>query len=253
MAGARGDAYDRSLVKHGSRGDAVTVVARQGSVDAQQFVRTIGVTLIAATLAMPGCYPDDIVDEGDFDTVATFFDPAANFSTVTRYALVDSVVQIGDDTLNVSSPSFNSAVVSAVRENLNALGWTEVVNPETATFDVVVTIALTSSTTFVYGGWWYYWGWWGYWPPAWPPWGWYYPPGYPVAGYSYEVGSLILTMVDARAARADVQLVPIAWTAILQGIVEDQIANTTRAVQGIDQAFVQSPYLAAGTAAARGQ
>ncbi len=57
-----GGAYDRSSVNRRLAGDAVTVVARQGSVDAQRFVRTIGVTLIAATLAMPGCYPDDITD-----------------------------------------------------------------------------------------------------------------------------------------------------------------------------------------------
>jgi Domain of unknown function (DUF4136) len=235
----------------GSRGEAVTVGARQGSVDARRFVRTTGVTLIAATLALSGCYPDDIVDEGDFDTVATFFAPEANFSTITRYALIDSVVQVPDSGRNVSSPSFNSAVISAVRENLNALGWTEVVRPpDISAVDVVVTLAITSSTTFVLQSWWSYWGWWGYWPPYWGTYGWWYP-YYPVTVYSYEVGTLILTMVDARTARDADQQIPVAWTAFLRGIVEDQVANTARAVASIDQAFAQSPYLTAGTAASR--
>jgi hypothetical protein len=51
-------------------------------------------------------------------------------------------------------------------------------------------------------------------------------------------------MVDAKATAAGVESVPVIWSCILNGLAEGGTSSIAPRVQkGIDNAFVQSPYL----------
>ncbi len=209
-------------------------------------MRTPRAAIAAATLVLPlvvaACYPDQLSDVEDLDTVTTVFDTGADFSVKRTYALVDSVVPIGFDTTgdNDEVPaSLSRAVVSEIRTNLNALGWQEITDPRVTEPDVVVAAGVAVNQ-YIYADWYSYWGYWPYWPPVWAGWGWYYP--VPIV-YSYDVGTLLVTMVDARRASPTDRLIPIAWIAAVRGVGNGAASNQARAVAGVDQAFEQSPYL----------
>jgi hypothetical protein len=197
--------------------------------------------LSLAVLPAVGCYPDQITDVNDLDTVTTLVDTTASFSTAHTYALVDSVVPIGGESDDVPA-SLSHAVLDAIRTDMNAYGWVEETNPRVNEPDVVLTAGVVLST-YIYADWWAYWGWWPYWPVGWSSYSWYYP--VPIV-YSYEIGTLAVTMVDAR--RAEPKLgVPIAWVAAVRGVGNGAASNQARAVEGVHQAFAQSPYLGLGT------
>ena len=60
--------------------------------------------------------------------------------------------------------------------------------------------------------------------------------------YTYRTGTLLVTMIDVRAQRADTKTIPMLWAAGLDGLVGDA-STMARIHAGIDQAFEQSPYL----------
>jgi hypothetical protein len=193
---------------------------------------------LVALSAAAGCYPDQITDVEDLDTVTTLFDSTASFSTARTYSVIDSVVPIGGSADDQVPAALSHAVIDAIRTDMNAYGWVEEPNPQLNEPDVFITAGVTL-TNYIYADWWAYWGYWPYWPTGWSAYGWYYP--VPVV-YSYEVGTLAVTMVDGR--RAEPRLgVPIAWIAAVRGVGNGQASNQARAVDGVHQAFEQSPYL----------
>jgi hypothetical protein len=51
-------------------------------------------------------------------------------------------------------------------------------------------------------------------------------------------------MVDAKAVAAGVESVPVVWSFIINGLAEGGTSSIAPRVQkGIDQGFIQSPYL----------
>jgi hypothetical protein len=94
--------------------------------------------------------------------------------------------------------------------------------------------------------------WWldypGYWPSGyWGSWtGWYYP--YPVT-YTYTTNALVADMVDLTEEAREATPLKIVWSCYIGGpagySVQDDVNRMKAAV---DQAFVQSPYLAKTTA-----
>ena len=60
--------------------------------------------------------------------------------------------------------------------------------------------------------------------------------------YVYEVGTLVITMVDLRTPREVTKEIPLLWVASINAVLNGS-ANLPRALQGIAQAFKQSPYL----------
>lgn len=205
---------------------------------------TVGLAWLV--LGLTACYPDRAVDStSQFATVTTLYDKAAPFASITKYALPDTVLYVPADSAEVPATT-QSAILSAVRTQLNLLGWQEVVNPTAANpVDVYVMTSVTKQKNIVlgYGGWWDYWGWYPYWPPGWGPgYGWYYP-GYWYA-YSYETGTLLMQMAttDASPAAGD-NKVPLIWAGAVNGVFENPSTNISVATAGIVQAFKQSPYL----------
>jgi hypothetical protein len=196
-------------------------------------------------LGLTACYPDRAVDStSEFATVTTLYDKAAPFGSVTKYALPDTVLYVPKDSAEVPASTQN-AILSAIRTQLNLLGWQEVVNPTPSNpVDVYVMTSVTKQQNVVlgYGGWYDYWGWYPYWPPGWGGGaGWYYP-GYWYA-YSYETGTVLMQMANAHAANVAENQVPLVWVGAVNGVFENPSTNVSIATAGIVQAFKQSPYL----------
>jgi hypothetical protein len=208
---------------------------------------TLGLAWIVLGLGTAACYPDRAVDSNsEFATVTTLYDKTAPFQNVTKYAMPDTVLYVPKDSAEVPAATQN-AVLSAIRTQLNLLGWQEVVNPSaTNPVDVYVVSSITKTkNVFIgYGGWWDYWGWYPYWPPGWGGgYGWYYP-GYWYA-YSYETGTLLMQMINAHGTVGD-NKVPIIWAGSVNAVFENPSTNISVATAGIQQAFRQSPYLKEG-------
>jgi hypothetical protein len=156
------------------------------------------------------------------------------------FAIPDTVVAL--DSGNIDHAA-DREIVAQVRQNLTALGWREVRGPSQDVPDVVVVVgAMTRVEVGVsYTNWYGAWGWMPYWgAPADPSWIW----GAPAAAipYVYEVGTLVLTMVDLRAPRETTKRVPVLWVAAVNAVLSSD-TSLQEALGGIDQAFVQSPYL----------
>jgi hypothetical protein len=87
---------------------------------------------------------------------------------------------------------------------------------------------------------WYNWGYWGdysgysyYYPP--------YPPGWG-GSYTFTTGSLLVIMEDRNAAEGEI--IPVLWAAGMNGLLEGSTSSiNNRIIDGIEQAFSQSPYL----------
>ncbi len=125
--------------------------------------------------------------------------------------------------------------------------------------DLMIAVAAISVTTVTVGWWYPYypgWGWgWGwyksserdtdYWYGGYPG---YYPPGWGWGGVpyysSYTTGTLLMEMSnpeDYRVVDGDT-VVPMYWAGAVSGVLSGG-DNTSRISGGIDQAFLQSPYL----------
>lgn len=200
---------------------------------------------VAAFAILAACYPERSVDStAEFASVTTLVDTATNFSTVTRYAMPDSVIYVPGDDRDEVPAGVQSAILGKLRENLNALGWVEVTNPtQSNPADVYVTSIITTQTNiYYYWGWWGYWGWYPYWPLGYgASTNWYYPPYW--YAYSYETGTLLVSMTDGRANAQRPDLIPLIWSFAVNGVLADVSTNIAIATAGIDQAFAQSPYL----------
>jgi len=198
--------------------------------------------LVALALfpALMSCTPGTDISAEESDAVATLYDTNFGFGTVTSYALADSIVHftgIGDPDSPRLSRDFDDEILAEVASQLSALGWTRRTDPTLA--DVVVLVGARARIDTSYLSWYGYWGW--YYPYA-PTWSWYYP--YPVVTYNYTVGTLAILMTDVASADPATQTYTVRWVAAINGVMDDQQADVrARALDGVQQAFAQSPYL----------
>ncbi|MEJ2540925.1 MAG: DUF4136 domain-containing protein [Gemmatimonadota bacterium] len=205
----------------------------------------------ACLLLSGGCYPGSTsLEDEDYDTVVTVHDPDVDFGSYGRYALPDTVIHIQGDGENdvIELPrDYDDLILSLARANMSALGYQEESDPETNGADLVLLVAAvgTESVDWFYQDWWAAWGWypgWGYYPPGWGSgWGWGYPPGY-IVGVRIEQGTVLMTMVDPNAADPETEELPVVWAAAARGLLSGGGAED-RITDGVNQAFVQSPYL----------
>ena len=156
------------------------------------------------------------------------------------FAVPDTIVALNGGTFNHAQ---DKVIASEVRGQFLAHGWVERADTTGPKPDVVVVMGTNTRTEvgISYADWFPSYGWIPYWgTPADPSWVW----GAPAGGiaYVYEVGTLVLTMVDLRAPRETTKRVPVLWVAAVNGVLGDNPV-LPRVLTGIDQAFVQSPYL----------
>jgi len=176
--------------------------------------------------------------------VSTNYDPEAEFSAYTTYAIPTDTIGFASnnssDTIIVSPESnFPRHVIAAIRQNLDDRGYTRVARNEDPDIGVNVMV-INDFNLFqevVYPGSYgypgsYYPGYWGY--------GSYYSYPY-VNTYAYNTGVLVIELVDLKNRTPD-NKVKVVWDAYL-GDVYSTIDRLAQSEEAIHQAFIQSPYL----------
>lgn len=202
--------------------------------------------LAAIVLAgmVSGCepQPDDLKLLDQF-VVSTNFDPDANFgSYATYYMPVDTIGLVSnvssDDTIIVGT-SYARPVITQVKSNLSARGYQSVGlgdDPDLAVNAYVlknlnIFQEVNYPGSYGYPGYYYpgYYGYYGYN---------YYPY---VSTYAYNTGVLVIEVVDLKNITPQ-NTVKVIWDAYL-GDVFSSVDLHQQTLDGIDQAFLQSPYL----------
>ncbi len=193
------------------------------------------------------CQPEpDSAELIDQMVVSTNYDPDADFSLYTTYAIpTDTIGFISNnssDTIIVASESdFPKPVLTAIRNNLDARGYTRVSRDQDP--DIGVNVMVVNDYNVFqelvypsyYGGYpgsYYYSGYYGY--------GSYYSYPY-VNTYAYNTGVLIIELIDLKNKTPD-NKVKVVWDAYM-GDVYSTIDRIKQSTEAIDQAFTQSPYL----------
>lgn len=201
------------------------------------------IPIIAVLVLAVSCYGDPDTDSLSSDlVVATDRDLQANFQDFKTYYISDTIPKITDDrndTLLVGQEALE--IVNEIKAKLNDRGYTFVEKDEDPDMGVVPAIIRVTNVNGGCTGWWGGWsGWWG--PPYWgyPGYGYYYPYcGY----YSYDTGTISIDMIDLVHVD-DSENLNLLWTATMFGLLSgNDETNVDRALEAIDQAFTQSPYI----------
>jgi len=188
-----------------------------------------------------GCYPEQINSISQLASVTTLVDSQAPLRNARTFALPDTIIHITIGA-GVISHDGDQQLIARVRAELIAMGWREVTDVRAERPDVVVLMAVTEQTNtgVAYGGWWSDWGWWPGWPATYgSDWAWGYPAN--AVTFTYETGTLLITMLDVQHGNESTKRVPLLWAAGVNGVLTS--TSLDGALNGIDQAFTQSPYL----------
>ena len=215
----------------------------------------------AGIFLLDGCYPNDDISVNQTDLVLTGYYDSVNFTTLSTYYLADTVYPVRDDTTDKSPVPNSDVIIDQIVQNMSSYGYTRVTDVDTANPPDLMMATAAISVTTVTVGWWYpyypgwgwgwykkssdgsrdadYWygGWWGYYPPGW---GWGGVPYYS----TYTTGTLLMEMTnpdDYRIVDNDT-VTPMYWAGAVNGVLSGG-SNVSRITNGIDQAFLQSPYL----------
>jgi hypothetical protein len=198
-------------------------------------------SILVFAWSLTGCYSDYGLSTDDYDVVATFYDENVDYSSFKTYVMPDTIFHIiGEDGKDELGRDNDQLILSLIVQNMTALGYRRVTNPQVENPDVGIVIAASSTTTTeVY----YSYAWGGYW--GYPGYGYYYPPyWWGPAVTSYTSGTVFINMADPKAFSSDQKLLATVWLATINGLLEDTKANIrTRLASGINKAYEQSPYL----------
>jgi len=202
------------------------------------------ILFLGLPLLLAGCYAEpDLTGLDEEFVVVTNYDPQKDFTNYATFAIPDSIGIITDDEDDEEFVDDDKAatVLSSVRTNMLAAGFTEVERDENPDLGVNVFVLenLNVGGSFYPG---YWWGYPGYYPPCY--WG-YCGGWYPWYGwgtvYTYTTGTLVIEFIDLKNASDENQRLDIIWTAWM-GEVYTARNPVQEAVTAVDQAFEQSPY-----------
>lgn len=190
-----------------------------------------------AGLLSSGCYPGGPDFTEDLDVVYTDYDDTYDFQSRSTYAMPDKIVvdieiDDGDTNYVFMKDAYANQILATIDQNMSALGYQKVDISDSP--DLLMMPAGMKSTHYYYWYWycWWYGGWYG-------GWGWYYPPYYTVS--SYTTGSLIMVLSDPNIDNPIGQS-PASWLVVMNGLLSGG-AEVDRVLDGVNQAFEQSPYL----------
>jgi hypothetical protein len=188
--------------------------------------------LLGIILLMASCYPGEVNSYEELDLVYTNYTQTFDFASAGTYVMPDSVVKVTGNLTEGQKPEYvkapyNKQIIDEIESNMTELGWERVYDPNTA--DVSLLPAVWTNTTVVY--WYDYWCWYDYYYCGW---GYYYP-----YYTSYTTGTLVIGMI---ASGSDYVEPTSVWTAAANGVMSGS-SSISRALNCIDQAFKQSPYL----------
>jgi hypothetical protein len=198
-----------------------------------------------------GCSPAPPSDEALASSVIiTKHAPDAKFSAYRTYFLRPEIRQFtSDGTLTPIDPQYATPLLDETKKQMAARGFQLVENKADAELAMEMVYSATAWTATSCYSWWdpYYWGY---------P-GWYYYPYYGCSYSTWQTNTLTTTIVDLTPARATgaspmaavrvddggVGVLGSLWFSAIYGIMFSEATSVQRGLDGIDQAFVQSPYL----------
>ena len=166
--------------------------------------------------------------------VVTNHDASADFGSYHTYYLPPFVGSIGDDPLDSILDNATAVpIMNAIEANMDARGYEKELNPALADLSItVVAIKVTNIATMYPGYWWGYYGWYY---PYYP----YYPYSYT---YTYSTGTLVVDIVDVKNVDPGNNKADVIWTNFNSGVLGVS-STATMAVDAVNQAFIQSPYI----------
>jgi hypothetical protein len=222
--------------------------------------RRRGSTLLAAIAvvgvfgAMAACSDDNdiIIPAG---SVVTFADSSFDFTTLHTFALADTVAHLANIGVNpvATTTAFDQTILSQVRADLLARGYTEVAEPSATRPDFVVLTGVSASdnyNAFITSNWFTYWGV----SPVWtwlpggvdPSWTIIYPWFNPGSVVTFQRSSLIVTIVPTTVvvnpliAQKEIRAV---WAGVATSLLGQENITQTNVQNAINIMFQQSPYL----------
>ncbi len=210
---------------------------------------------IVGVMALASCQKDPSTSGLDNEyLVYTAHDASADFSAIGTYYIPDSILLIGSHAINEEGEKVSKywkdadamTLINTIVSQLNALGYARITDGALRTSaDVGLQPSYVEQSTYFVGYndpyWWGYYPY--YWMPSyWGPWyGWYYPFS---VYYGYTTGSLLVEMVDLNSESGSGKSLPILWNAYISGLIDgNNRFETAAAVEALEQAFAQSPYL----------
>ena len=201
-----------------------------------------GLLLAIMGLMIASCskYPTYDVNTSDLDMVWTNYDDASDFTQYKTYYVADTLLIDSTATPEEKAEiqEYYESILAEVNANMQALNYVRV--DSSADPDIGMGISIVTRTNHVisYSYWYYYPGYWG-----WPGYGYYYPWGTYLG--SYEEGALIIDMVDLKNIDTINKKINVMWAALIGGVLTGRGSTviSQRLIGGIDQAYVQSPYL----------
>ena len=206
------------------------------------FGKTSG-RLLATVLLGTACQSADVLSTELPGAVLTTVQDGPALAAARTFALPDTVIDLPANSASIGHESA-AAIVGRVRAHLLRLGWVDVGKSSAAQPDVVVLIAASErlQTGWAYVDWYGAWGYLPYWgPTVGPTSAWGIPGG--AIPFSFAAGTVLVTMLDLRNQRGSVDDIPLLWAAAVDGVITGPTSTLDRALLGIDQAFVQSPYM----------
>jgi hypothetical protein len=204
----------------------------------------------ALALLAFACHKEPYPQDND-DEYLVYTTPAkdANFTRFQTFDIVDSLLIIGQSSKPEYSQSNNAlAIIQQFRVNMEKRGFIYTPSNPDADLGIQLTYMIKTERFVQYYDdpyWWIDYP--GYWTPGiWGDWyGFYYPR--PMI-YTYSTNSLVADMVDLTAEEGAGKSLEIIWSAYIGGTAGPNANyNVQRFKAGIDQAFVQSPYIKSGT------
>jgi hypothetical protein len=203
--------------------------------------RAMGWVVVA--LAVSGCGTDTVPASVTTGTaVLTYHDPATLFGQLPTYAIVSQLAVV---TYVNAVPTYTFVpapeILGAVERNMAARGFELVARvdpshpPPTPTqADLSIVVLGYQGTDYLY----YpcdFWPWWGY-PDAGCSTGWNW--------VAYRTGTLVMEMGNTSVPPPPGGTIPIVWAGAGYTVLTPGLAtNVQNAVDAVDQAFLQSPYL----------
>lgn len=185
----------------------------------------------------------------DFDELSTEFltytnyEKSAKFSSFSTFYISDTIKVMSSKIEKWYDDDNARSIISAVAANMKERGYTQLGESEKMSADLGIQLTYIENSYYVtdyYSPYWYdYWydWWWGY--SYWPTWGPVYP-SYAVT-YRYDIGSLLGEMMWID--RAEEKIKPV-WSMCVGGAMSGSTRNDVKkAIRGVNQAFVQSPYI----------
>lgn len=198
-------------------------------------------SLLVAALAACQPEPDDLKLLDEF-VVSTNFDPLVDFSWYNTFALPTDTIgyfsnSSRDTILTYSQLQLVRPVLQQVNARLTERGYER--KPKNESPDLTVNVSIVNDINLfqqvVYPGYYYpyYSGYYGYGS------GFYY--NYPyVQTYANNTGALVIEVIDMKNRTPD-NKVKVVWSAYLGDLIS-AVDRQNQALEGIDQAFTQSPY-----------